>query len=512
MWLFLGGNMDLKNDILDYLGLTTVDLKELTAPLSKLKYGKPSDFKEMDLAKKIIQKAIKNEEKIMIYGDYDCDGIMATSIMYLCLKKLGNIAGYYIPSRSIDGYGITLDRAKQIVDKGYDLLITVDNGVNQKEALTYLHENGVKIIITDHHQFVDLPPHDAILHPFLKEEPMEQCGAYVAYMLSEALLGSRDDLLLSYAAMATISDMMPLKGYNRNIVRLGLNIINEDATHPFHLLYKKEIDEEVMEYQLAPRINAYGRMKEDASISNILDLFISDDLKKIRKLAREIEALNNERKEIIKMADDELDIRSGNGLVLIHNSLKEGLIGLVAARYANSYHKTAMALVLKDDIYKGSIRSIKGAPLDEFFPLVKDLVLSIGGHSFAGGISFKKENLDKIIAIFEEFLKKHPYEQDVINVIPVLKRDITLTNFRFLMSLAPFGKDFPRPIFAILLQRWDCYTFSEHVKATISKNASLIGFNLIDKLGPGENLFIGTLKKDTYHKGNISFVVQDIRY
>lgn len=503
--------MNFKAKVMKYLNIKNSDLPDLLAPLCTLEYGKPSDFFQIDKAKEIILDSIKNKEKIMIYGDYDCDGIMATSIMYLCLEKLGNKPGYYIPSRSIDGYGITLDMAKKIYEKGYNLLITVDNGVNQKEALSFLYEKGVKIVITDHHQFNTLPPHHAILHPFLKKEPMEQCGAYVAYILSEALLNERDDLLLSYASLATISDMMPLKGYNRNIVRLGLRIINDNINHPFHLLYNKEIDEEIMEYQIAPRINAYGRMKEDATISSILPLFISADMKKKRAIVKEIEMLNTERKDILKNADEELKIIEDRGVILIHNNIKEGLIGLLAAKYLNLKHKPTMALILKDDIYKGSIRSISGSPLDEFFPLVQDLVLTSGGHALAGGISFTKDNLDKIIASFETFLKDHPYKEEEKIAIEINSNEVNRDNYDFINDLSPYGKDFPRPLFSLTLCDQNYIFIKDHVKAFLNYEASLIGFNLKDKLSDDKNTFLGYIKEDNYHIGNLSFVANEIK-
>ena len=150
----------------------------------------------MDKAVALVTESIENDYKTMIYGDYDADGIMATSIIVNLYAKFNKTPGYYIPSRTIDGYGINLDRAKQIVAKGYKLVITVDNGVSQFEALSYLKENGVKVLLTDHHAFgEEIAPHNVFIHPFKKNKVEENCGAYVAYMLAEAVLKRRDDFV-----------------------------------------------------------------------------------------------------------------------------------------------------------------------------------------------------------------------------------------------------------------------------------------------------------------------------
>ncbi len=501
--------MNFKSKVMNYLKINEEDLMNLTLPLSELTYGKPSDFKGMDEVSNIIMGSIKKHEKIYIFGDYDADGIMATSILYLTLKKLGNIPSYYIPSRSIDGYGIQLKHAQNIVKDGYNLLITVDNGVNQKEALTYLKEHGVKVIITDHHEYSEVAPHDGFIHPFEKEQKEEQCGAFVAYMLSLSLLKKEEPLLLTYAALATISDMMPLKGANRNIVRLGLKYMNEDLTHPFHLLYKGEIDEEVIGFQIAPRINAYGRMNEESNNSKIISLFIDTNYEEKEHMAHKIDMLNEQRKELLKKAEVEVIIKENLGVILIHPNLQDGLIGLLAAKYISLKHKPTMALNFKDGVYKGSIRSLEGASIVDFFPMVSPYLLTSGGHALAGALSFKEEYLEKICLAFEEFLKVHPYQEKTLQPILIENSDVTVLNYAFLRSLAPFGKDFEEPLFALNIPLSKCFVFKNHVKSYINMESSLIGFNLKDQL-KRENLFLGHLKKDTYNKGKILFQANEI--
>ena len=162
--------MNFKEKVLEYFSLDESQLIEYLKPLEELDYGSPSDFIDMDKAVTLVTESIENDYKTMIYGDYDADGIMATSIIINLYAKFNKTPGYYIPSRTIDGYGINLDRAKQIVAKGYKLVITVDNGVSQFEALSYLKENGVKVLLTDHHAFgEEVAPHDVFIHPFKKK-------------------------------------------------------------------------------------------------------------------------------------------------------------------------------------------------------------------------------------------------------------------------------------------------------------------------------------------------------
>lgn len=509
--------MNFKEKVMQFLNLKEEDLSPLLLPLDALDYGHPSDFKEMDKAIFLVKEALAEKQKIMIYGDYDVDGIMATSILVSFLKRYSDLIGYYIPSRTVDGYGITLERARQIAEKGYQLIITVDNGVHQFEALQFLHEKGVKILLTDHHSYGnELAFHDAFLHPYEKDVPEDQCGAYVAYMLVEGLAECRDDRLLSYAALATISDMMPLRNKNRNLVRLGISIVNNDPIHPFRFLTKnKEFDEETFGFQIAPKINSFGRMKEDLSVSRTIKLFVDSPYETKMQISREMDSLNTKRKQILKNAEENLEIQEGMGIVAIHSSLKEGLIGLLAAKMMSTFHKPAMALLLKNGIYKGSIRSLNGAPLTEFFPLISSKLITYGGHEMAGGISFLEENLFSVREAFENFLKTHPYQEEKRIPIEIEKEDVTLENYLFLKQLAPFGKDFEEPLFSLTLDSSECKIFSDHIKADLNINASLIGFSLKDHWKEPKMKFLGHLKKDTYNEGKIVFqsfeIVEEFR-
>lgn len=504
--------MNFKEKVLNYLALDENQIKEYLKPLDELDYGSPSDFIGMDEAVSLIKESIENDYKTMIYGDYDADGIMATSIIINLYAKFNKNPGYYIPSRTIDGYGICLERAKQIVSKGYKLVITVDNGVSQHDALNYLKENGVKVLLTDHHSIEsELPPFDAFIHPHNKKIKEDNCGAYVAYMLAEAVLEKRDDYLLSLASLATISDLMPLNLHNRNIVRLGLNYINNTSDHPFRYLYNGEFDAEVFSFQIAPKINAVGRVVEDTSINKIINLFIDSNIAKKYEISSYIEEINTKRKSLVNEKSKTEIIYEKEGIIVFDPSLKEGLVGLICNKYLNHYKKPCIVLTKTEgDILKGSARSISGTHLNEFFEKEKELFITSGGHALAGGLSLKIENLADLIEKFNEFIIKHPFIIENPKFIEIEKDDFNIENLNFLKSFAPYGIGFEEPTFKLRLKKEEVYQFNNNIKASINYISSLILFNTsIDSL-KDENDFYGKMKKDNYKNGFISFLVNEI--
>ena len=255
--------MDFKTKLLNYFNINDEQYKELTKPIEKIILPSYNNFNDMKKATETIKNAMANNDKIVIYGDYDCDGIMSTSIMVKCFNMLNYHIGYYIPSRYIDGYGLNAKRVQDFYDKGYKLIITVDNGIAQFEAIQKAYDLGMKVIVTDHHERQEiLPDVEAILHPIISNYGnVVCCGAYVAFMLASSLLNKYDEYLLSLASIATISDMMPLVSYNRDIVRLGIYYMNKNNYYSIRLLSEESIiDENVIGLKMAPKINAIGRM------------------------------------------------------------------------------------------------------------------------------------------------------------------------------------------------------------------------------------------------------------
>ena len=484
----------------------------------------PNNFSNIDVAASRILEAIKNEEKIMIYGDYDCDGISATSILVKMFQYLNYKVGYYIPSRYIDGYGINIERANQIFQKGYDLVITVDNGVAQHEAINFLTSKKIDVILTDHHEIsIGVPECYCVVHPSMKKsnEELKECGAYVAFMLSCKVLGRIDEYLLSLAALATISDMMPLRAYNRVITKLALNIINKHDEFPYKLLLKNNnyIDEETLGFNICPKINAVGRIKEDMSVNDVVRFFVSDDSYIKSKILHEIEVVNSYRREILSNEINKIDFNSFDNkkiIILKINDISEGIIGLIAARILNECQKPVIVFTnAKDGTLKGSARSLKGISIVELFSYCQDLLEAYGGHQEAGGLSLKEEKFNEFVLKAEEYV----FDKDVLiedeECIVIEKDDVNYDNYLFLKKLSPFGIDYKSPRFELKLHKDDISFIGNnnaHIKGLLNNNASFIGFNLADKIIDDNIIAIGTIKYDTFKKGkNVTFNIEKIK-
>ncbi len=499
--------MTFKEKVLSYLKINEDELPLYFQTLSEVDYGSPEEFKDMDKACVIIKQSMGNLEKIMIYGDYDADGIMATSILKNAFEKMNYQVGYYIPSRTIDGYGINLERAKQIVDKGYKLVITVDNGVNQIDAINFLKSHNVKVIVTDHHTYLKAPSVDAFLHPFEKDNKEENCGAYVAYMLSEALLAKKDYYLLSLASLATISDMMPLNMHNRNIVRLGIDYINNHKNHPFYLLHNcDEFDEEIFGFQIAPKINSWGRITDDTSINRIVKLFINSSFDEKNRIVSQLNYYNNLRKEELKHSGTTIKINESLGVVGYDATIKDGLVGLFASSFLNKYKKPSICFTKdKDGILKGSARSNSSCPINVFFDEIDDLLLTHGGHESAGGVTLMEKNLPLLIEKFDEYINKHPYQEIASSPIEIDIDEINYENYLFLKRLSPFGQGFKCPEFLIKIETKRIIKYDTFIKSFLNPEATLIYFNNDIDYNCNEIIFIGKLKKDKY-KEAVSFL------
>lgn len=478
--------MDFKNKLLNYLHLTLADYQKITLPIDVDSLPSYDKFCDMEKAAKIIEEAMSNHEKIVIYGDYDCDGIMATSILKKCFQMLNYQVGYYIPSRYIDGYGLNVNRVHNFYDKGYKLIITVDNGIAQFEAIDEAKKLGIKVIVTDHHEKQDkLPDADVILHPLVSNYgDVVCCGAYVSFMLASKLLNKYDPYLLSLASIATISDMMSLHEYNRNIVRLGINYLNNNHYYPIDLLAEhQEIDENVIGLKIAPKINSIGRIMENTSINYLIEYFTSDDRSRIAAIYEFIADTNEKRKSLTKECLNDLKVENEAQTICLISNLKEGIIGLVANNLLNKYHKPAIVFTSDsndDTLLKGSARSLKGLAINQFFLLNKDIIINGGGHEQAGGLTIKKSDFDIFVQRFEEYACTHPIQEEEEDYIDISLTDINKDNYEFVRSLAPFGEGFRLPLFKINNIKVSSLTYTKtqlHILYNLSINQKIIGFN-----------------------------------
>lgn len=402
-----------------------------------------------------ILEAKENNERIFVGGDYDADGLCATSIMVDLLNKLGIENGYYIPNRFTEGYGLHPDIVQSAVEKGYKLIITVDNGVKAKSALSKAKELGIDVLVTDHHEYEELPDCKLFVHPKLMDNQFKGIsGAGVALQLSRALIGENTKHLV-LACVATIGDVMSLRDENRLIVRLGLQSINEHSVPQIDALFEKPmnaVNEKDLAFQIVPKLNAVGRLQEFANPNNVVRYFLTDNSNDIQQFAKQMIDLNNQRKQITLQMGvlAEKKIIDNPFLIIDDSRFHEGLVGLLAGKIASKYTKPTLVFCENEDIYKGSGRSIKGFDLHQFFANGFDEFITFGGHEQAIGCSIAKKDFEQFKDKVNDKFKDIKIETNTKErVCCIDSKDITTESFQQFLKLAPFGQGFPEVCFAI---------------------------------------------------------------
>lgn len=357
-----------------------------------------------------IMRAIEKKEKILVYGDYDVDGITSTFIVFKVLEDLGANVFYDIPDRFVDGYGLTYSKTFDIVNEEFNLVITVDNGIKSIDEAKILYENKIDLIITDHHEKEDaLPEAFAIIHTSLCDYPFKPlAGVGVAFKLIQALIGEEALEYVDIAALGTIADMMPLIEENRAIVNVGLqklaNSSNEGLRNLLAFLDITTPSVADVQYKIAPRINACGRMK---SAKLAVSLLQATNSSVALKLLTEIEETNNKRKKLTQVLYEEslLRINHTEPSIIVHSpKMHEGVIGIVASRLANEFSKVSVVLKEDEFTYKGSIRSYNGVDVIFILNELKSILIRYGGHQNAAGLEFKKELLEEFQTKFNELI------------------------------------------------------------------------------------------------------------
>ncbi len=431
----------------------------------------PFSLKDMDKAVDRINKALDSNEKICIYGDYDCDGVSATALLYSFFESMGADVMYYIPDRLADGYGINNAAVDYIKSQGTDLIITVDNGITAIDEAEYIYSSGMQLIITDHHQLAaSLPRAQAVINPHRPDNDIEfreLAGVGVAFKLACAIYGGDiDELLEQYAdlvAIGTIGDMVSLKSENRSLVKYGIDLINRESRIGIAALKKAagsdgELTAIDIAYQLCPRINAAGRM-DNAGVA--LELLICDDYEQADFISQQLNTENAHRHEIeeniiksIKsrinkepsLVDDRVIVIEGSGY---HN----GVIGIVASRISAQYAKPAIIIGIdENNKCTGSARSIEGFNIFDAISSCADILTHFGGHPLAAGLGIEKSDISIFRKRINDFAKKN------YRIMPVetLKLDCKLSPFYLntdlvdsLSRLEPYGTDNPQPVFGL---------------------------------------------------------------
>lgn len=500
-------NKSLLQRLLDYYQLSYEDYLKITSKTSLASFSNGHQFDDIDKAVNLVKESIKNKEKIIIYGDYDADGIMGTSILVKMFEYLDVVVDYYIPNRYLDGYGINMAHAQEYIDAKYDLVITVDNGITAFEPISLLRKNGVKVLILDHHQTQDIVPEaNAICHPIYSHfGSTSSSGAFTAFIFSISLLGRVDKYLSILASISLISDMMPLLEYNRDLLRSVFAIYKHGEFLALDLLGdNEEFDEQLIGMKIAPRINSIGRLCEDTSINDIVKFFITSDKDFILSYFSHILEMNDARKNLSKEEIDESSILLEDKAVILLGEYKEGIIGLIANSIMNKYHlPTVVFTKSSDGNLKGSARAPEGFDIVEAFNELSDILLTSGGHAMAGGCSIKEEDYTLFCSRFKEIARNKPLKKVEHQTIDIGMSELILENYELINSFSPFGESWPAPLFKLNHIKVDALTYSRdhnHIITSLGNKLKIVYFYY-----PQAELescsfvdFIGTINKKEY--------------
>lgn len=475
----------------------------------------------MDIAVNRIHQAIENKEPILIFGDYDADGVTSTSVMMLTLKELGAIVDFYIPNRFTEGYGPNEPAFRHAHESGVKLIITVDTGISAVHEASVLKNLGVDLIITDHHEPGPILPEAlAVIHPKLPGSSYpfkELAGVGVAFKLSQALLGQLPEHLLEFVAIGTIADLVPLVDENRYLVKRGLKKIRSSSRSGIKALCKQAgieqqtIDEETIGFTIGPRINAVGRLD---SADPAVHLLLSEDLDEAEMLAEEIDSYNKERQRIVSSIADEAiqqvndfyPIGENSVIVVGQEGWNAGVVGIVASRLVEAFYRPTIVLSFDREkgIAKGSARSIEGFDLFKNLSTCREILPHFGGHPMAAGMTLKLEDVDELRSRLNELAVNQLSEEDFIPItvvdLEMSIKDIQLNALEELQLLAPFGTSNKKPKILVrdanITQIKKIGANQSHLKLILEHEGSIldgIGFHLgekVDHISPQSKLSV----------------------
>ncbi|MEG2708288.1 MAG: single-stranded-DNA-specific exonuclease RecJ [Vagococcus sp.] len=414
-----------------------------------------------------IQRAVEAGERILVYGDYDADGITSTTVMKEAIELIGGDVTYYLPNRFNDGYGPNLEVYKRFIEEGIELIVTVDNGVSGHEAITYAMSQGIDVIVTDHHELPEeLPNAFAIVHPRHPkgEYPFNDlAGVGVAFKVATALLGEIPIESLDLVAIGTIADLVSLTGENRSLVKIGLEMMKQTERIGLQMLASvaqvdlRDATEETIGFTLGPRLNAIGRLGDASPGVELLSTF---DEEEASRLASFIQEKNSERQLIVKKATEEALVMAEEQtqepiLFLISKEWHEGVLGIVASQVVSKVGKPVIVLTYDETTnrLKGSGRSIQGIDLFKTLSQVKSELISFGGHHMAAGLTFDYDKLETIKQSLANYLEVSGLlvntKEELIIDSQLSIEDISVEYIDMFKRLAPFGTDNPSPYFLI---------------------------------------------------------------
>ena len=486
---------------------------------------------DMDKAIERLMQAIDSGQKIIVYGDYDVDGMTSTAIMTWALELMGANVDYFVPSRFSDGYGPNLANYQKLAAEGMQLLVTVDNGVSGKDEIAWLMAQGIDVIVTDHHELPEeLPVATAIVHPRHPEGSYPfggLSGAGVAFKVVSALLEEPADEVLDLAALGTVADVMSLTGENRIIVKQGLESLKLDPRPGVAALLAaagtqlSDIDSSTIGFTIAPRLNALGRL-ENATTG--VQLLLMDEPEEAKPLADHVNALNQERQQLVTKIttaaqEQATQLSEDPVLVVAGENWHEGVLGIVASKLVEQTGKPTIVLNVNGDEMKGSGRSVAAFDLFTALDGHRDLMTTFGGHASAAGMTVPTNNLTALRAALRDEAAQQQLataqKADMQIATTVTAADFTKENFDNLQVLAPFGEGNPEPLFMLDLRGVNqVKTMSEgkhlrFIAQTDTDQLPVVAFGWGNQASALAGHFsslqiVGTMSQNSY-RGNISY-------
>ena len=468
--------------------------------------------KDLDIVKNFIDKILQyKEHRFFIAGDYDCDGICATTIMSRLLNHLNIENNYYIPSRSKQGYGLNDEIVFNAYNNGFKVLLCVDNGVNACEQLKLAHELGLYTLIIDHHEYQNVPDVDGFIHPALFEDKYKNmCASGLCALITSYIYD--DDLSIVYGGLASIGDMVSVFNYNRYLIKKMMEILNDKIILPIKYLNgSNNYTYESLVYNVIPKINGVSRLDEIMNVNYVVKYLMNND-DSCQKYLKQIEDINTLRKSLtnemyglaLRIMDSSKDM-----IVIKSEQFKEGICGIVANRLMHEYHKPVIVFSIVEGQLRGSGRSMNDTNLYDYLIETTDLFDSFGGHAQAVGLSLNIDNYDSLL----KYIDDHPfvYPNTMENVLVFNQNDLDENVLKEIDSLKPFGVDFKEPLLAIKDVQYDKkYIISNRFpKYILNDKLQAISFNNAH-LNMPFNSFIGRLQKDSYNANKLSFIIEDL--
>ena len=457
----------------------------------------PYQIKDIDKAVQRIKKAMSGGEKICVYGDYDCDGVTSTALLYSYFESMAADVIYYIPARISEGYGMNIEAIDRLYKQGVNLIVTVDNGIAAVDEINYADTLGIDVVVTDHHTPLDiLPKACAVVDPHRLDDDSpfkDYCGAGLAMMLAIALDGNAEWVVENYselAAFGTVADLVPLCGVNRKIVTAGLMQMNNTERYGVSELIEAAQIENIsagnIAFRLAPRINAAGRL---GSPYDALTLLLTEDGDEAHKLALKLSDLNSKRQSIesdiyesiCAKLSREKQLTYDRVIVVSDKGWNPGVIGIVASKITDKYGKPCIIISEDDDICKASGRSVQGFSIVDAIFACSGYLEKFGGHPMAAGLSIKKENIEP----FRKAINDYADKLDSMPMLP-LKIECSLNPATIVIDMVhqlsmfePYGYGNPKPVFGIKnmkLEKIIPLSGGKHIKLSVSRGNARFNF------------------------------------